>query len=66
MYAKLENQENGRYEYDVDHYTIALKTGGIGLTEFIYENRERMSDVEIMKGTMDDVFLNLTGKELVS
>lgn len=47
--------------YDVDHYSISF-TGCI--TEFIYENRTLINDYEIIKGTMDDVFLKLTGKQL--
>ena len=34
------------------------------LTDFIYEHRDEIRDYEYIKGTMDDVFLNLTGKEL--
>ena len=37
---------------------------GENITEFLYRNRESITDYEIIKGTMDDVFLNLTGKEL--
>lgn len=50
-----------KFNYDVDHYNIKI-TGNI--TEFIYENKEQITDYEIIKGSMDDVFLNLTGKEL--
>lgn len=51
------------YTYDVDHYNISF-TGNI--TEFLYEHRDQITDYEIIKGSMDDVFLNLTGKELAS
>ena len=44
-----------------DHYNIT--TDKI-LTDFIYEHRDLIRDYEYIKGTMDDVFLNLTGKEL--
>lgn len=50
-----------KVEYDVDHYNICFEGS---ITEFIYENRDRITDYEVIKGTMDDVFLNLTGKEL--
>lgn len=53
--------ESYSYEYDVDHYNISF-TGNI--VDFIYENKDKITDYEIIKGTMDDVFLNLTGKEL--
>ena len=34
------------------------------MTEFLYRNRAEILDYEILKGTMDDVFLNLTGREM--
>ncbi len=49
------------FEYEVDHYTVKIEGS---ITEFIYENREKITDCEIIKGSMDDVFLNLTGREL--
>jgi multidrug/hemolysin transport system ATP-binding protein len=51
------------FVYDADHYSIETDDN---LTEFIFENREVIRDYEYIKGTMDDVFLNLTGKELAS
>lgn len=47
--------------YDVDHYSIETDEN---ITEFIYEHRDVIRDYEYIKGTMDDVFLRLTGKEL--
>lgn len=49
------------YSYDADHYSIQFSES---ITEFLYEHRDVMKDYEIWKGTMDDVFLKLTGKEL--
>lgn len=49
------------FDYDVDHYNVSF-TGVI--TDFIYKNKDVITDYEIIKGTMDDVFLNLTGKEI--
>jgi multidrug/hemolysin transport system ATP-binding protein len=37
-----------------------------GITEFIWKNKGIIKDFEIIKGTMDDVFLTLTGKEMVN
>ena len=51
------------FVYDADHYNIETDEN---LTEFIYMHREEIKDYEYIKGTMDDVFLNLTGKELAS
>ena len=47
--------------YDADHYSIETDDN---ITEFIYEHRDEIRDYEYIKGTMDDVFLALTGKEL--
>ena len=65
--AKSEKAEalitsiSDKFIYDADHYNI---TTDRAITEFLYENREEIRDYEYIKGTMDDVFLNLTGKEL--
>lgn len=59
-----ENQEILRgldYSYDADHYNIFFEGN---MTEFIYEHRDKITDYEILKGSMDDVFLNLTGRSL--
>ena len=47
------------YSYIADHYRIDFEEK---VTEFLYENREAIDNYEVIKGTMDDVFLNLTGK----
>ena len=52
---------SSKYIYDADHYNI---TTDRTLTEFLYEHKGEIKDYEYIKGTMDDVFLNLTGKEL--
>ena len=54
---------SSKFVYDADHYNIETDKN---LTEFIFEHREEIKDYEYVKGTMDDVFLNLTGKELAS
>lgn len=51
-----------QFTRDVDHYNVIIEGN---ITEFIYNHRARITDYEIIKGSMDDVFLNLTGKELV-
>ena len=48
------------WRYDSDHYTVDFKGS---ITELLYRNRDLIRDFEIKKGSMDDVFLNLTGKE---
>ncbi|MCR4740935.1 MAG: ABC transporter ATP-binding protein [Lachnospiraceae bacterium] len=49
------------HEYEADHYNIRF-TGSI--TDFLYRNCRLITDYEVIKGSMDDVFLNLTGREL--
>ena len=51
------------YTYDADHYNVYFQGN---ITEFLYVHRDSIQDYEIIKGSMDDVFLNLTGKELKS
>ena len=61
----VDNQDRviGRtyYIYDADHYNIT--TDNVP-TEFIHEHKDQITDYEFIKGTMDDVFLNLTGRKL--
>ncbi|MDY5102685.1 MAG: ABC transporter ATP-binding protein [Agathobacter sp.] len=61
--ASQANLKVKKAVYDADHYTIFFE--GI-ITDFLYENREKIVDYEVIKGSMDDVFLNLTGKEFKS
>ncbi len=48
------------WRYDSDHYNVDFRGS---ITELLYRNRDLIRDFEIKKGSMDDVFLNLTGKE---
>ncbi|MBR4724944.1 MAG: ABC transporter ATP-binding protein [Lachnospiraceae bacterium] len=53
------------YDYEADHYIVMLpKKEDFALTEFLYRNNDRIRDYEVIKGSMDDVFLNLTGRKL--
>lgn len=65
-----EKDENAKilsgyeYTYDTDHYSIIREdTDTETITSFLYKNRESIKDYEVLKGSMDDVFLKLTGKE---
>ncbi len=49
------------WTYEADHYRLPFREPVTGL---LYENRDVMTDYEILRGTMDDVFLNLTGREM--
>ncbi|MBP5195167.1 MAG: ABC transporter ATP-binding protein [Lachnospiraceae bacterium] len=48
------------WRYDSDHYNVDFRGS---ITELLYRNKDLIRDFEIKKGSMDDVFLNLTGKE---
>ena len=53
------------YSYEADHYIVPLESKeGFHLSEFLYTNRNEIRDYEIVKGSMDDVFLHLTGRKL--
>lgn len=52
-----------KFSYDADHYTLFFEGN---ITEFLYAHRNIITDYEVIKGSMDDVFLNLTGKEFAS
>ena len=54
---------NQNFSYEADHYNILFEGN---ITDFLYANKDVITDYEIIKGSMDDVFLNLTGKEFVS
>ncbi len=58
--AMLQNFE---HDYQTDHY-VAYFDGAI--TDFLCDHKAEIKDYEILKGTMDDVFLTLTGKELAN
>lgn len=54
---------NQNFSYEADHYNILFEGN---ITDFLYANKDVITDYEIIKGSMDDVFLNLTGKEFAS
>ncbi len=57
---KLENP----YERTADGYRITVDNTAVA-TELIIKHPETFVDYEIVKGKMDDVFLNVTGKKLI-
>ena len=50
-----------RWTYEADHYNVYYTDS---VTDFLYRNRADIKDYEVIKGSMDDVFLNLTGREM--
>lgn len=58
---KTERILSGRkFSYEADHYNLLMEGN---ITEFLYANKDMITDYEVIKGSMDDVFLHLTGKE---
>ena len=51
------------YIYNKDHYTIRINHPGV-VKEMILQKPELFNDFELVKGRMDDVFLNVTGNKL--
>lgn len=60
---ELVKQLNVPYEKIKDFYKINIESS-IVATELIVKNKEVFKDYEIIKGKMDDVFLNATGYKL--
>lgn len=56
-------KELSNYEYKTDAYYIPFDNSK-EVINFIDSNRDILNDFEVIKGDMDDVFLNVTGKEL--
>ena len=54
---------NSEYVYDADHYNILFKGD---ILEILMKERMKFKDFEIVKGSMDDVFLNLTGRAMAN
>ena len=52
-----------KHEYVVDTYKIAYKANN-EIIDFLSNERKVLTDYELIKGNMDDVFINVTGKEL--
>ena len=58
----LLQTENLKFEYIADAYKIKLKS--IETATQLIRKYDEISDYEVIKGNMDDVFLNVTGKRL--
>lgn len=56
--------EGFKFRYEADHYIAELPCSDFDITDYLYKNKAFITDYEIVKGSMDDVFLNLTGRKL--
>ncbi len=54
---------NSIFNYDADHYNIQFRGD---ILDLLMKNRTSFRDFEIVKGSMDDVFLNLTGRAMAN
>lgn len=59
----LLNKYNFDYSYQIDSYKIKYKDN-LSIIDFLSNERDRLLDYELIKGNMDDVFLNVTGRSL--
>lgn len=56
--------EGRKFVYENGMYRISVKNSA-DAKAFIIDNDDLLNDFEVIKGDMDDVFLNVTGKKLV-
>lgn len=54
---------NSKIIYDADHYSILFDKD---ILDILSANKDKFKDFEIIKGSMDDVFLNLTGRMIAN
>ncbi len=60
--SEIEKKLN-KFEYKTNAYYIPFDSSK-DVIDFIDKNKDLLTDFEVIKGDMDDVFLNVTGKEL--
>lgn len=61
--SNILDKYNLSYKYNKDAYIIKIK-GSFEVIDMLHQNSNYFNDFEIIKGDMDSVFLNVTGKEL--
>ncbi len=64
---KLLSKENAVFSYDGERgaYSVVIKDTAAA-KELLFRYGEYFTDVEILKGNMDDVFLNVTGAQITA
>lgn len=66
IYSEINEEIENRldsFDYKTNAYYIPFDSSN-EVIEFIENNKDILTDFEVIKGDMDDVFLNVTGKEL--
>ncbi|MBE7076194.1 MAG: ABC transporter ATP-binding protein [Clostridiales bacterium] len=62
---EFEDEFDGEFEYNNDYYLIKIKNSEEAKV-ILQQYDKYMKDFEVLKGDMDDVFLNITGKNFHS
>lgn len=62
-YTSILKKEELDFRYNKDAYIIKIENSS-KVTSLIIKYQDIMTDYEVLKGDMDKVFLNITGKEL--
>ena len=61
----IEDLDKNKYNYEKEKEFVVVKFENIeGAKNFIIKHKEKIKDFEVIKGKMDNVFLNVTGKML--
>ena len=60
--ALSKNKESYKYDYDRKGYIIYHK-GNENLKDLLKKYDKYLNDFEVLKGTMDDAFINITGRK---
>lgn len=60
---ELLNKYSLKFEYVVDMYKVKYKQTK-EVMDFLINEKDIATDIELIKGNMDDVFINVTGKEI--
>jgi multidrug/hemolysin transport system ATP-binding protein len=61
--TKQLEEENLPYERKSNHIHVTIPNSMFGL-EVLNKNKENIKSFEVIQGTMDDVFINITGRSL--
>ena len=60
---ELLDKYNLDYRYQLDSYNVRYDDN-LSIIDFLSKERNKLTDYELIKGNMDDVFLNVTGRSL--
>ena len=58
---RMASSISNGFTYDADHYSVPVKGD---IIDILGKRKDAFTDFEFVKGSMDDVFLNLTGRAM--